>query len=216
MNQVRTQKAGILDDVLAQAGMSVRLLDPIEVVSGSSANRTANGLVFSFTYIGQEQAQMNQLVGLVPPELRGSIGGQVPNPVNFLVETHIGGFAIAPGSVTSVTSPSFLVEDFPLDVGLGDDLLGTDLGGTGFDTPVPALDAGPSTGDGATRTPIDGEAIASGLGTALPAALVILLVLASPFFAMGSSKLADNVLDIAETSCPLGLEKPPPPPPTGR
>ncbi len=214
-NEIRTQKAGILDDLLAQAGMSVRLLDPIEVVDGSSANRTANGLVFSFTYVGQEQAQMNQLVGMIPPELRGSIGGQIPNPVNFLVETHIGGFAIAPASVTSVTSPAFLAEDFPLDVGLGDDLLGTDLGTSGFDTPVPALGGETAASDGAAAgdTPIEGDAIASGLGTALPAALVVLLVVASPFFAMGSSRLADNVLDVVETSCPLGLEKPPPPPP---
>jgi hypothetical protein len=38
--------------------------------------------------------------------------------------------------------------------------------------------------------------------------LVALALLASPFFGIGSSKLADNVLAPVSTSCPIGLDKP--------
>jgi hypothetical protein len=209
--QVREQQAGILDETLAQAGITVKLLDPVETIDGSSANRTANGLIITFSYDGSKQEAMNQLVNLVPPELRGNIGGQVPNPVNFLVANHVGGMAIAPASVSSTTSPSFLAEDIPFDALAGDTggLGGADLGTSGFDTPLPDIDSatGGGAGDGTT---VDGQPISSALGDAVPAALAIILVLASPFLALGSSKLADNVLDVAETSCPLGLEKPPP------
>ena len=53
------------------------------------------------------------------------------------------------------------------------------------------------------------SAIASG---SVPALALALLLLASPFFGLATTRLADNVLAPVSTSCPSGLDKPPAPP----
>ncbi|MGK2948224.1 MAG: hypothetical protein ACSLFP_06600, partial [Acidimicrobiales bacterium] len=51
--------------------------------------------------------------------------------------------------------------------------------------------------------------ISEALSGALPALLVALVLLASPLFGLGSTRLADNVLAPVSTSCPTGADQPP-------
>ena len=86
-----------------------------------------------------------------------------------------------------------------------------DLGDPGFSTPgrtTPRPEV--SSPEGPPTEPV-----ANDLGAAVPAILVALALLASPFFGLGSSRLADNVLaPVSTTSCPIGLDKPQAPPRT--
>ena len=57
-----------LDPVLAQAGFSMRLLQPNEVLSGAQASRSSSGVLIESTFDGSKQQALATLVGLVPPD----------------------------------------------------------------------------------------------------------------------------------------------------
>jgi hypothetical protein len=77
----------------------------------------------------------------------------------------------------------------------------TSLGDPGFATPTPEIQS--LDDDGL----LDGEQASAGLSGALPALLVALALLLSPFFGLASTKLADNVLAPVSHSCPTGHDR---------
>ena len=211
LEQVLQQAVPSLDDVLAAAGIDLSLLTTEQVTNEQtgSASFAAAGLRLGFRYEGKEQAQLQQLIDSIPAELRPSLG-PIPNPISFLTENHIAGVTLAQAQVTALASPPFDIADLPSgDLSAGGDLPSFDpgtLGSPGFTTPTPQIPNAPTAGGGAL-----GEAT-SALGSgAIPAALMVLLLLASPLFGVASTRLADNVLAPVTTSCPEGLDQPPPP-----
>ena len=200
-------------DLLAATGISIRTLEPFESVDGASAERTANGLIIEITYDGQGDNPLAALLGAIPAEnLPGEgIPGFPINTspqalVNFMKETHVTGMALAYGNVNVNGSPAFEFEapDIVPSVGTGGlgGSVGTSSSPSSFSTPTPALPGGAAGGDTAVAGTPAGAA-AAGTGAAVA---VIIALLSSPLWAVGSRNLADNVLGIAGTSCPDGLD----------
>jgi len=208
--QVMAQATPQVDDLLAQAGITVRIAKPEDVAVDSGAvTRSTAGLEIEMTYKGREQQQLADLINSVPDALKPNIG-PIPFPLAFFAENHITGFSIGPAQVSSLASPPFEVPPFvdiplaPVVPGSFDAGTGGDLATPGFDTPVPALpDAPQSSLDGAedASSPFDG---------ALPAFLVLAALVLSPLFGLGGTKLADNVLAPVSHSCPTGQDRTPP------
>ncbi|MEX2292467.1 MAG: choice-of-anchor P family protein [Acidimicrobiales bacterium] len=201
-----------VNDILAQAGITLALVDPHDVqVDSGAASRISSGLSLTFSYKGREQQAMVDLIEAIPAELKPALG-PVPFPVTFLAENHLFSVGLAPASVSSLATPPFPSLDFPVDLPSLPFDPGTpawsDTIAVGGFTTAPAPLPAPSGSPAVSGDPI--SALASG---AVPAILVILALLASPLFGMGSSRLADHVLaETAATSCPIGLDKPPAPP----
>ncbi len=216
LSDVLSQATPQLDDVLAEAGVHLRLVDPsAQQAESGAASRFSTGLELTFSYEGREQQALVDLVNGIPAELKPNVG-PIPNPVSFLAENHITGLSLAPASVSALATPPFPALDFPLPSDLpSGPLPGTDPfdpGAPGFVTPPAPLPRSPESAPGAVEPLTD--PVANVLDTALPAALVALALLAMPLFGIGSSRLADNVLAPVSTSCPIGLDKPPAPPRT--
>jgi hypothetical protein len=200
-----------VDDLLATAGITMRVVQPEDVVVESGAvARISSGLSIEFSYEGREQTQLADLINSLPDELKPNIG-PIPFPLAFFAENHIAGFNLAPASVSTLATPPFDVDalppipDVPIDPGSVDP--GTPgFSAPGFETPLPDIPAGP------TPSPPLGplEEAASPFDGAIPALLVLGVLLLSPLFGVGSTKLADNVLAPVSTGCPTGHDKPPP------
>ena len=122
---VLAQAVPQVDDLLAQAGITMRIVEPedVEVESGA-VSRVSSGLAIEFRYEGREQQQLADLINSVPDELKPSLG-PIPFPLAFFAENHIAGFNLAPASVSTLATPPFDVgelpplPDIPLDPGLG-------------------------------------------------------------------------------------------------
>jgi hypothetical protein len=212
LEQVREQAVPQLDEVLAQAGIRLRIVDPQDKqVESGAATRISTGLEVTLSFEGREQQALVDLVNGIPPDLKPSLG-PIPNPVTFLAENHIVGLSLAPASVSALATEPFPILDMPLpvDVPVQDapfDPGTTDPGSAGFTTPPAPL---PAPSDETAIGPLT-DPVSNTLSGAVPAILVALALLASPLFGLGSSKLADNVLAPVSTSCPIGLDKPPAP-----
>lgn len=207
---------GSVNDLLQQAGITMKLLAPLATKSGGQAQRTANGLLIEINYNGRTAPLVSQLLGAVP-------SGQLPaDPLipqvplntspqalfNLLKETYVTDLALAPGAVAvqattpyvaSVTTPS-VPSTGPRGVA------GINTTNTPFTTATPKL---------ATSSTAGGETT---LGTALPvdlsgnsypviAALLLALALMAGF-GYGGGFLADNVLAATGAACPEGREAP--------
>jgi hypothetical protein len=214
LTQVLGQVVPQVDDVLAQAGIHLRILDPQEQqVESGAAGRISTGLELTLSYEGREQQALVDLINSLPPDLKPSIG-PIPNPVTFLAENHIIGLSLAPASVSSLATPPFPAIDVPLpptDPGTFDPGSSIELGDPGFATPPAPL---PTPDQPGSSTGPLTEPISNALDGAVPAILVALALLASPLFGFASTRLADNVLAPVSTSCPIGLDKPQAPPRT--
>lgn len=210
--KVLQQATPSVDELLARAGITVKILEPSEAqIQSGAATKVTSGLSVGFSYKGREQQAMVDLVNSIPAELKPNFG-PIPNPVTFLAENHIYGVALAPATVSSLATPPFPELTIDLQTGdVADLVLNPGFPGTpgtpGFTTPAAPL---PAPGAGSAGGPLD--PISNAASEALPAILVALALLVSPFFGMGSSRLADTVLAQASTSCPLGLDQPPAPP----
>jgi hypothetical protein len=205
---VLAQATPQLNDVLAQAGIELTLLDPHdEQVESGAATRTTSGLSLTFSYKGREQQALVDLVNSIPPDLKPNLG-PIPSPVTFLAENHIMGLALAPATVSSLATPPFPQMDLPItDLPLGSasfDPGTSSLGGSGFSTPAAPLPPAPAAAVDDLAT----EPVASSFAGAVPAILVALALLASPLFGIGSARLADDVLAPFSAPCPLGLDQP--------
>ena len=215
-----------LTDALEEAGVKLRVLDPVVTADKGTATRSAYGLQLELDYAASGDPRIGPLLAaLVPP---GSLPAECPVPgapvdcspeglVSLLSRTHIGALGIGAADVrVAATAPfepldvAFMPAPLPPGRGVDAPLPGAgDIAPGGFTTPEPALGAGPvgSTGD---SSPI------SLLGRALPAALVVLLLLSAPLWAAGSRRLADAALADSGATCPDGLDRPgPPPAPSG-
>jgi hypothetical protein len=212
LEDVLDQAVPQVDDLLAQAGIRLEVVDPTEaVVESGAVTRASAGVSLTFVYEGREQQALIDLLNSVPDELKPDLG-PIPFPLLFLAENHIGGLNLAPASVSSLATPPFPAFEvdtlppapapLPLDPGAPGDLAAPD-----FSTPVPALpDAG---GPDAPEGPFLLDEAATVLSGALPALLVALALLTAPLFGIGSTRLADNVLAPVSASCPTGADRPP-------
>lgn len=199
-----------VNDLLAEAGLSISIASPVEEQTASGAAvRHSSGLSIGFSYAGKEQAALAELLNSIPPDLTPPLG-PIPFPTAFLVENHIGGLSIGPGSVSALATPPFPAFEIPpIDPAVTSPTGGAvpDLGSPGFSTPPAPLPA-PEPGG---LVPGPTEPIASTFARAIPALLIALLILATPLLGVGSSRLADNVLAPVAAGCPHGLDDPPPP-----
>ena len=190
-------------------GLSMRLLQPNEVVSGAQASRQSSGVLIESTFDGSKQQALATLIDLVPPDRRGAIG-PVPNPVSMLGETHLTTVSLGAASVSASAAPPVPAPRLPdqrpphqrprwrrarrwLRRG----------------PPRAHRGGGTAVGDTGGGASVDGEPIGAFVGQAVPALAVALLVLGAPFFAAGSSRLADNVLSPVASGCPEGRDRSP-------
>ena len=218
LDQVGAGGDQALQQLFEASGIDIRVLDAVEVMEGGTAKRIASGLSVTIDYDGSNTPVLTDLLGLIPSDdLPSDNLGPIPfSPqalAKLLEKQHIQGFAIAPASVTAEATPAFEFDagDFG-DVGSVD--VGSTSGSTGgtgstgdFETATPELPAPP----GAQASP-SVPASASGLfplGDAIPALVVLGVLLGSPFFAAGSRRLADNTLAAVGSACPEGLDLPP-------
>lgn len=213
---VLDQASPSVDELLAQAGVTLSVAEPQDVIVESGAvSRNSSGLSIELTYEGREQQALADLIALVPEELKPALG-PIPFPLAFLTENHITGFNLAPASVSSLATPPFDVADLDLlpDVPVPVADAGTFNPGTagsftppGFSTPLPEVPSGAD--GGATASIDDAEDASQTFGGAIPALLVLAALVLSPLFGVGSTKLADNVLAPVALGCPTGHDGPP-------
>lgn len=218
-------QSGSLNDALRQAGIDMRILNPVETKDGASVSRAASGLVINMTYAGKADQRLAPLLALIPSDQlpADSPPGVPMSPqalVNLMKETHITEWSLAPGYVSAAATPAFdggaVDGSFDgaggaLDTGVLDTGIGTaDLGGGTFD-PGAGGAPGPSGGDGGRFGGPAGFVPASAIGDAVPVTLVLLAVVLAPFFAGASRRLADGVLAANPAGCPFGKDDADPP-----
>ena len=218
LDQVGASGDDALQQLFAASGIEVRMLEPIETIDGGNAERLANGLSVTVNYDGANTPVLTELLGLVPSQsLPADNLGPIPfSPqalFNLLKDQHITGVALAPGQASAMATPAFELDpsDIVIDPGVGGDLpigggsgsVGSGAGlGDDFETATPDLPpAQPASAPASSNTGFPG-------GDAVPALAALALLLGAPFFAAGSSRLADNVLAGATTSCPEGRDGP--------
>ena len=202
---------------LEEAGVTLRVLEPVATSHKGTATRSAYGLQLELEYSAAGDPRVGPLLtALVPP---GSLARECLIPgapvdcspeglVSLLQRTHILNLALAPADVRAAatapfeafeetfTPPAAIAPGQGVDIPIGSV---TDLPAPGFSTPVPAL-APPSSGGLGEVLPL------SALGRALPAMLVVLLLLSAPLWAAASRRLADSALAEGASGCPEGLD----------
>ena len=210
-----------LADALEKAGVTMRVLDPVATADGATATRSAYGLQVEIDYAASGDPVLGPFLAQLHPP--GSLPGDCPVPgapvdcspeglVSLLTRTHIGGLGIGAADVRAAATAPFeplatsLAPPAPLPPGRGVDgpLAGAGDVPAGFTTPVPPLAGGGAGGLGA-GTPL------SALGRAVPAVLVVLLLLSAPLWAVGSRRLADAALADRGPACPDATQPFPPP-----
>lgn len=204
-----------LNELLASGGITVQVMEPIETITGSAASRVANGVVVSLRYDGRTAPVLSQILAAIPAE---DLPSDSPTGTNFnsspqamfnlLRETHVIGFAIGYGAVSAQVTDAFTFTP-PIRTSTGGGgafggtpgFPGTLPAGGGFTTPTPAVTAGGGS------TPVEGTPLGIIFGSGI-GGLVGLALLSAPLWAIPARKLADNVLNIASSSCPDGLDRP--------
>lgn len=220
--EVLDQAVPQLNDLLGEAGIQVRVLEPVEQIGPGSASRSTGGVEVDLVYEGRDQDVMVDLIRSIPPEMRQSLG-PIPNPVNFLAENHEIDISLGHAAVSSIASPLFVVDIPPFDpAGAAAPALPSTpattsrtAGEPGFSTPAPGISA-PAPGSGSsspTSVELTTEPATALTSVGLPALLVLAVVLGSMAFAPASSRLADAVLAPTAGHCPQGLDRPPYPAP---
>ena len=212
---VLAQAVPQVDDLLAQAGITMRVVEPEDVdVESGAVPRVSSGLAIEFTYKGREQQQLADLINSVPDELKPIVG---PDPVPARVlrgEPHHR-LQPGPGQRSARWPPrrSTWASCRPLPT--------TPVGSRrgrprhrasplpGSARPLPDIPAAGTCSRPRSR-PARGARLHR-LDGAIPALLVLGALLLSPLFGMGSTKLADNVLAPVSTSCPTGQDEAAPP-----
>lgn len=209
------QATGTVGELLSAAGISIRVLEPVETLSPGGADRVANGLFIDITFDGRGDNPLAQLLSLVPSELLPSQG--IPglpvnlSPqalVNLVKETHVTGFALAFGSVSAVATEAFTFEPEPFTPAAPSNPPSVPLPGTSAPTPNFATPSPPLATGGGGTVPSGGAPISTTDTTAgafgIGAMVAVALLLGSPAFWFGSTKLVDAVLDEAVAGCPEG------------
>jgi hypothetical protein len=208
---------GSVNDLLQQAGITMKLLQPSATKNGGQAQRTANGLLVEINYNGRTAPLVSQLLAAVP-------SGQLPaDPLipqvplntspqalfNLLKETYVTDLALAPGAVAVQASAPYVASPTTRSSNGPTGPLGVKGGGTSntpFTTAAPRLSTSPTSPGGnsiGNALPID----LSGNPYPVVAALLLALALMA-VFGYGGGFLADNVLATTSAACPEGREAP--------
>jgi hypothetical protein len=208
---VGSQKS--INDVLKQAGIEVRVLAPQGNVDGGAANMQAAGLGINFTYPGASDERFAQLLSLVPSDQLPSDGvpgvGLSPQAlVNLFKETHVADLSFAAASTTVNATPAFAFDDgaFGSDTGSFGSI---DTGGFGtgdLGAVTPSIGSPSRTG---TTGPADLASGFGGGGSAIPIALVLIMIFSSPFWGAASKRFAEATLGGTSAACPDGKDLPP-------
>jgi len=210
-----------INQLLAQGGITVRLVEPTEVKKGGDASRLASGVLITITYNGSTEPVLSNILNLIPIEslpsqnLCGSPPGGNPQCVPFsspqslvlaMKATHIETIGLAAGNVRASAAPPITLPSLPRTLSLPTPSAATTA--NGFSTPTPAVGGG-----NASSSPGGGSVGAASpvafVGSAPLAAILsgLFLLMAASFFWFGSGRLADNVLSVASSSCPEGLDR---------
>jgi len=205
-----------VNGLLAQGGISVKVLQPVATNGGGQAHRTANGVLVEITYNGKTEPLVSQLLAAVPadqlpidPLIPGVPLNTSPQALfNLLKETFITDLALAQGDVGVKASPPFVASPF----GGGTTGSAGSAGSTGttgspsFNTAAPSLGGATGTG-GSSPSVVDALPIAGADPYAVALALGLLLLIGW-MFGFGGGRLVDNTLAAASSSCPEGREPP--------
>jgi hypothetical protein len=199
-----------INQLLARAGITVQLFEPTEVKSAGDVSRLASGVLVTLTYDGSTEPVLSNILNLIPIE---SVPSQNIGPIPFsspqslvlaLKATHIETVGLAAGNVHAGAAAPFSLPSLPITGSISGPSIG---GASGFTTPTPAVTGGGNGGGGDAS-----------IGSASPLAFVttsplagalsaLFLLMAGWFFWFGSGRLADNVLSVASSSCPEGLDR---------
>ncbi len=208
---------GSINDLLQQAGITVKLLEPSATKNGGQAQRTANGLLVEINYNGRTAPLVSQLLAAVPSDQLPAdpLIPQVPlntSPqalFNLLKETYITDLALAPGAVAVQASAPYVASPATRSSSGSTAPLGVQgiaSTNTPFTTSAPKLSTGPTTTGGdsiGNALPIDLS------GNPYPVIAALLLAVAMmALFGYGGGFLADNVLASTSAACPEGREAP--------
>lgn len=209
--------SGTVNDLLKDAGISMRVLEPTKSNSGGQAQRTANGVLIEINYNGKTAPLVSTLLAAVPSSqlptdslIPGVPLNTSPQALfNLLKETYVTDLALAPGDVGVQASEPYKATPFAGGKPSGaSPARAATTGSPGFSTAAPRLGPGGGGGSGG----------GGGLGDALPIsfgaeplallAAILAIVFTAGVFGLGAGRLADNVLAAASSSCPQGLEPP--------
>ena len=221
LDQVGAAGDEALQQLFEQSGIEIRLIEPNATTDGGLATRSASGLQVTLNYDGANTPVLTELLGLLPTaSLPSDNLGPIPfSPqalVKLLEKVHVMSFVIGTADVSASATEAFVFESptFQPPTPVTSPSRGATTssgGGTtssgGFQTATPALPP-PAAPQSVSPVPVAND-VSFPFGDALPALLIFALVLGSPFFAAGSTRLADNALAPVVASCPDGLDRPP-------
>ncbi|MEY2451695.1 MAG: hypothetical protein QOD92_1269 [Acidimicrobiaceae bacterium] len=219
VSTVGTANAGI-NELLNAGGITVQLIQPTEVKNGAEASLLASGVLITIKYTGDTEPVLGQILSLIDPtqvpadyvDPCTTFQQPAPCPIPFsspqtlvltMKATHIETIGLAAGHVHANASPPFTL---PTIGGLGG--ISTPGSGGAFSTPTPTP-GGASGGGGGGGSSLGSASPLAFIGTSPLAALasIMLLLLTGSAFWFGSGRLADNVLSVASSSCPEGLDR---------
>lgn len=224
LNDLLDQVGGAGDEALQQlfeqSGIEIKLLEPTATSEGGEATRSVSGLQVTLNYDGQNTPILSDVLALLPTaDLPSENLGPIPfSPqalVKLLEKVHVISFVIGTADVSASASEAFVFDaptfeppaTTPAATGGSSSGGGGTTSSGGFETATPALPP-PSAPQTVAPVPVSND-VSFPFGDALPALLIFALVLGSPFFAAGSTRLADNALAPVVASCPEGLDHPP-------
>jgi hypothetical protein len=210
-----------INDLLKQGGITVQLIDPIETKNPpGEARRLASGVLVTINYTGDDDPTLGQLLGLIDPtqvpddyvDPCTRFQQPTPCPIPFtspqtlvlaMKATHVETIGLASGQVHAAAAAPFTLPR-PTSVG---GLSSPGTPSSGFTTPTPALGGGAGgSGGGASIASATPLAFVGGSPLAAAVSALLLLLTGSAFW-FGSGRLADNVLSVASSSCPEGLDR---------
>jgi len=209
-----------LNQLLNAGGISVQLIQPTEVKKGPEARRLASGVLVTIRYSGDSEPVLGNILQLIDPtqvpadyvDPCTTFQQPAPCPIPFtspqtlvlaMKTTHVESIGLAAGHVHASASPPFALPSITPGGGI------STPGGASpaFSTPTPSPSGG-GGGPGGSGSSIGAATPLAFVGTGPLAAAVsaILLLVSGGFFWFGSGRLADNVLSVASSTCPEGLD----------
>jgi hypothetical protein len=223
VSSVGTANAGI-NELLNAGGITVQLIQPTEIKKGAEASRLASGVLVTIKYTGDTEPVLGDILKLIDPtqvpadyvDPCTTFQQPAPCPIPFsspqtlvlaMKATHVESIGLAAAHVHANASPPFALPSLS-------SLGGISLPGSGssstFSTPTPSPGGGSAGTGGGGSSPSIGSATPLAFVGGSPLGAVVsmmLLLLAGSAFWFGSGRLADNVLSVASSSCPEGLDR---------
>lgn len=211
-----------VNQLLNAGGITVQLIQPTEVKKGADARRLASGVLVTIRYTGDSEPVLGNILKLidptqVPPDYVDpctTFQQPAPCPIPFsspqtlvlaMKTTHVESIGLAAGYVHAGAAPPFALPVITPTAGISTRAA---VASTGFTTPTPTPSGGGSGGPGGSGSSIGAATPLAFVGAGPLAAAVsaILLLMSGGLFWFGSGRLADNVLTVASSSCPEGLD----------